>query len=335
MRILFLFIIVITVLSSCVEKSQTDSVDEQLLDKFSRMRVELIKPNDFIIDGNYLIIHDAGSHVGYIKVVDVQNDTIVNELLPHGQGPDDALAVSSMSISGNCLYVFDNMKERITVFSLDSIETGGKKKFEYEQSWPKSNNVLCFTTSRDRYFISKWKQEEKFTILDKNLCEKGRGGLYLPSPSESYDSGVLSMADAGKFYISPNQKHLVDIVFKACAISCYRIINDSLLQEWKHLLEPYNYTSDGFVIESQGNLGYKSVAMTDSFIYALYCGKPMNSNSWATSASVIHVYDYNGSLVKKFLLPEPALRICISPDGKNLYTLSYDVEPSVCIYHLD
>lgn len=337
MRAFPLLLTVLALLYACTRKTGDISVSERSLQMSSRMQVELVKPNDFILDGNYLIIHDAGAHMGYVKVVDIRNDSLVNEFFPHGQGPDDALAITSMSVSDGHLYILDNLKQRITAFALDSIESFGKKTYEYEQSWPASGAVLSFTAAADRYIVHMWKEEDKFLLLDKALQEKGRGGTFLPAPSssESYDVNVRSMADAGKTYLSPDKRHLVDIVFKACAISFYAIAGDTLRQEWSHLLEPYKYKTDGFNIEAQGNLGYKSVAMTDSLIYALYCGKPMDNDSWATSASVIHVYDFTGSQLEKINLEEPAVRICISPDGKTLYALNFDVEPSVCVYQLD
>lgn len=337
MRFFCPFLLLSVFLVSCVGHTESDPVREYAISKSVRMHVELIKPNDCILDGKYLIVHDAGAHDGYIKVVDIRKDTIVNSFLPHGQGPNDALSITSMSVSDGHLFVLDNMRQRLAAYSLDSIEEYGKQTFEYAQPWPESGSVLSFTTAGDRYVISRLGTVEKFSILDRDLHERGHGGSYLPSPSgtDPHDNNARSLADAGKTCVSPDRKHLVDIVFKACAISCYDIAGDSMRQEWSHLLEPYKYTSDGPYIQSEGNLGYKSVSITDSLIYGLYCGKPREKGSWATSGSTIHVYDYNGTMLRKINLDEPAVRICVSGDDRTLYTLNFEVDPSVCIYQLD
>lgn len=61
MRTFTILLTVSSLLCACMGKTGDISVSERSLQMSSRMQVELVKPNDFILDGDYLIIHDAGA----------------------------------------------------------------------------------------------------------------------------------------------------------------------------------------------------------------------------------------------------------------------------------
>jgi hypothetical protein len=80
-------------------------------------------------------------------------------------------------------------------------------------------------------------------------------------------------------------------------------------------------SSDVFTIEESTVFGYVDVAATSDYILALYSGKRFGDNpSGAHLATEVHLFDWEGNLLRRARLDHPALTIASTPTIDMLYT---------------
>ena len=90
----------------------------------------------------------------------------------------------------------------------------------------------------------------------------------------------------------------------------------------------YNYK--GRAVVAKGNIsGYRSMCLTDRFIYAHYCGKPWEPFEPSSSfGNKVFKFDYAGRLLDEYVLDKDALYIAVDEKRQKLYSLRpYDDYP--------
>lgn len=81
--------------------------------------------------------------------------------------------------------------------------------------------------------------------------------------------------------------------------------------------------------------GYVGVAATDEFVFALFSGRTRKGfPGRANFGDKVHVFDWNGRLLRVLKLPEDALSIAVSDGGDVIYTVHHEPLPGVSTYSL-
>lgn len=137
-----------------------------------------------------------------------------------------------------------------------------------------------------------------------------------------------AMAYQGKIATSPEGDYLVHAVYMSPIISFYKLSpkNVHLLKShvdsypaYKPELGDKSYAS---AMSKSNKLGYIDIAVTDKYVYALLSGKSTEESGLsAFMGSVICVYDWNGTLVKKFMCNAEMTTICVSADDSIIYAV--------------
>lgn len=77
------------------------------------------------------------------------------------------------------------------------------------------------------------------------------------------------------------------------------------------------------------NYYYHKLQCDDNFIYTLYYGKEHSSFNRESSCDMVHVFDWDGNLVKKLELEHPAQEIWLDRETNRLYTY-FEPEEAFC-----
>jgi hypothetical protein len=81
--------------------------------------------------------------------------------------------------------------------------------------------------------------------------------------------------------------------------------------------------------------GYVEAVATGEHVYALYSGLTRGElPGRANFGGEVHVFDWNGNLLRILPLDQRALALAVSPDERTLYTIRHDPVPAVLKYDL-
>lgn len=81
--------------------------------------------------------------------------------------------------------------------------------------------------------------------------------------------------------------------------------------------------------------GYLDVALLPDRIVALYSGRTRAEHAGnANVGDEVHVFDGDGSLVRRFRLDHETLTLAVSPDGRRLYTMRRNPTPALLVHDL-
>ena len=80
--------------------------------------------------------------------------------------------------------------------------------------------------------------------------------------------------------------------------------------------------------------GYVEGTAAGEHIYALYSGRTRGERGKSHFGGEVHVFDWEGKLLRILPLDERALAITVDPDERTLYTIRHDPEPAVLRYEL-
>src|SRR5690606_33222294 len=106
---------------------------------------------------------------------------------------------------------------------------------------------------------------------------------------------------------------------------------------------PYRFPVD-YMVDGDGNFmpglrnrfGYQSVTATDSLVYALFSGKAEAHYRGMSGAlaEFVHVFGWNGTLVRVLRLEREVLAIAVDEAASALYAVTEQPEPAVLVFPL-
>ena len=288
-----------------------------------------------------MFVFDFYGENGLMKVLDLKNKKIIKSFAYKGEGPNEVLSVGSFdcvsSEYGDFLYLFDPMTKKMQIYAMDSLLSDSSRPIPIVQKkMPSKSRYMEVLKTKNGYIASGIIEDKKFVLLNDSLQECGSGGQYAKKPSEDIPNMTNVIANNGKFFMSEDKKYIVNVIYLAGIISCYTFddISNSISLKWENILTELDYTLHGESFVNNGTIGYLSAAMGKQYIYALYSGEKENTNENATYGAEIHIYDYEGTLIKKYKIPTPAFCICVDEENHTLYAVTHEPETAVIKYTL-
>lgn len=153
-----------------------------------------------------------------------------------------------------------------------------------------------------------------------------------PLYKHKVDLSELFMFYKGTMAVSPNGKHLV---IAMSAINQINII-DLTNGEQRYAVSVGGVESPHSVLDPQNHTNiwtyYSNLSLGDNYIYALYENQPYDTGDNEMKKSEIHLFDYEGNLVK--ILPLDRFLYAISYSGKNNSLYGLDDNENVLRYDL-
>lgn len=147
-----------------------------------------------------------------------------------------------------------------------------------------------------------YEKEKEFSIVKANVKNPGEG-----LNPESYFRGVSRVKpDKNKFVEVMHWLPRLNIVDIATGnVDCYKLQDSPAPTFFETSMKNPTYYYDG-------------VAATDHLIFALYAGMP--SESFEGDCHWVHVFDWNGNLLNRIYLRDPATSMWLDEENHLLYT---------------
>lgn len=289
----------------------------------------------------YMFVSDFYGEDGLVKILDLNTNKIIHSFASRGEGPNEVLNIGNLdyttSENGDSLYLFDSMAQKMKIYAMDSLFSNPSYSTPVmEQKMPSESRYTEVLKTKNGYIAAGIMEDKKFTLLNDSLQECGSGGHYAAKPSENIPDMINVMANNGKFALSKDRKHIVNIIYIAGIITCYTLddATHTISLKWENKKSDFNYEVRGEAFNNKEVMGYLDISMGDKFIYALYSGEKEDLNASATYGKEVHVYDYDGNLVESYKLSQPAFCICVDEDNNALYAATHEPEVAVIRYAL-
>ena len=295
-------------------------------------------PTDMKIYKERLFLVDMFNGNSLITAYDLKTKEICMSIGKRGEGPEDFLHISNIDLEENedstlTIYAFDPVKmrlhrykydllsENILLNSINTIETGG---------------IGLYDLYRLEYgYISTGKMDDnKYILFSDSFDVLKRTGDYRPKPVKNISDMVHRRANNGKLQLSDDKKNMVELVYNASVLSLYNLEENNVQKKWEYIIKELDYRVNGNDYINNSVIGYLSASLGDKYIYALYSGEKENLDAIATYGNEIHIYDYNGNIVKKVKLEKSAFLISVDEENEIIYALGHHPESLVVTYSL-
>lgn len=169
-----------------------------------------------------------------------------------------------------------------------------------------------------------------------------RAGGVLPTDSRGTPESVLQQAWVGRLALRPDRQRMVLVTQYADQVELYRADGSPLRQ----VRGPFRFDPRFTVADLQGfktmssdesmRHGYVDVTVTDDRIYALFSGRTREAfGGDASFGRYVHVFDWDGQLVKVLKLDRDLISVALSADRRRLYGASHNPEPAIMSFDLD
>lgn len=290
-------------------------------------------PSALALSDSILAIVDTQSD-SLIHIVNVEKQKYIRKVGVLGQGPTEFTMITSLNTSGNGSFglydpnkrTFYNMACRIDtvsfspLFRIDSL-------MHYEVR-PLANRLYLTTGiyEANRYCL----------VNSQGKIEKTFGEWPYRDEKEKNVSGrVKAQAYMGGITVNPSGTKFLSYVATADILSFYQLekgeahlVKESCLT---YLDYAYSDNSNSFRGTSrEAPLTYLAATSTEKYVYLLYSGKNTGKyNLSAFSGNIIYVYTWDGDKVAELKSDKDLQCLCVSPDGKVIYTIANTPEPTL------
>ena len=253
-----------------------------------------------------------------------------------GQGPNDFLRPSSIQYIDNLtIGAFDMMSRTYNEFIIpnEHEELKVDKKIEFQMPLTR-----VIKTASNKY-IGLSIEEEMFLLADSTGMSVKTFFEYPYKDADERQFASRSHAYQGILSTNPSKNKFVYSSFQGDIIHFYRIVNDNikLIAKIENEYPLYRKRDDdyeGVAFHQNVKIGYIATYATDKFVYALYSGIKINEiKSVNFEGVMLHVFDWNGVLVKKYELDVPCSYLCVSDDDSKIWAVASN--PDIILVSFD
>ncbi|SFU05025.1 TolB-like 6-blade propeller-like [Algoriphagus locisalis] len=295
-----------------------------------------------IIIKDKLVIGDKDDEY-YFKVFNVMEEKFEGNLGKIGEGP--------------CEIGFPTFIQAIPN-NLEDIGLVLKSNFGYQEmsllSFDESEETNCkngiekiafdfmnYVKVADSLFVGTGifqKKYASFKIGEQSYEELAIDYPYL-SPEMKSIPNSIPMSQQGKFRIKPDGTSLLFTHSSNPFFDILEIENNNITLKFRMEGEAPDFIgsdspkSMSAVMTDENKYGFVGSSTTDDFIYLLYSGKTRIQEN-ENYANEIWVFDWDGNLIKKFLLDQEVNQIAVSSNDEFLISYHDDGKPNLTRYDL-
>lgn len=291
--------------------------------------------------GEYLVVLDEYSET-VVHLVRRADGTLLGSFGTRGEGPGEFEGpwriFTDSAEPGSCFWIYDFDLRRLTPGCVEEDSV----RFEPVRIVDLSGGELVYSA----------RPVADSLVLGLGFYPRGRFGVYdrtgtlveirgqAPPGDGDVSTRVRQHAYQSFLALRPEGQRLVVASLYAGRIELYGI--DGSLH---HLAEtPERFTprykvaagerGPAFVPTGELRHGYIDVAATDSLIYGLFSGRELAETGRPEFGTELHVFDWNGQLVRTVSLAGEHPAIALGPRGRRLYAPVWDPTPGVVVYEL-
>ena len=333
----FIYILASFLFVACNTKVD-NKVNLESLVPYDSLSTEIDAPTLIQCSDGLLFINGTYGDKGMVSLIDVKDDSLLCTFARKGQGGDELLQIVSMDVfdEGGKKYIelFDNLQRKLFVYSVDSIiGSDGISGLEYIKKADDNLRLLEMYKLNHQRYISTGRLSTKFALLDDSLKIKRTMGAYLSDNTSSTDTMIISKANYGRLYLSPDRKKMVSVVFMAGILTFYDIEEDNINKKWDYKIHDLEYRVDEKAILPTQPMGYLAGGVLDDKVIGLYSGEKKEGGT--NYAKEFHIFDMNGNLLKKYKVDHSLYNFCIDSSSGLIYAIAYEPETKILVYKMD
>lgn len=294
--------------------------DDFTVNKDDLGRIEGIQCNDsFLITWDYhsgqsfsLFDSHTGKHLGRFGDI--------------GQGPTEIPLPCGGYIIQNKYKIFSCSTGFIAQYDLDSLYLDINKKPQ----------ILCRKVFTDDFFLSAtvpindslyfgagvYASKNQYVLFDKKGQIVDASVLIYNAYNDLFDKSLKILSNQGRMTKSPNANKYAFFINNSSNIDFVEVTNNKinilkLLRERDPIYTPVQEGSMKMVYpDRKSAVGYIDITSGENYVYALYSD---NTIEKGYNSNIVHVFDWNGSPKKKYILTKEAYYITIDEINKRLY----------------
>ena len=313
----------------CKQKDRSGSVETVSM-KSETMNFHESLGKAYAIDriGSQLIVRDDQVETK-LTIFDLDSDAvhpIYTGLV--GQGPGELTNPGPMIMDGNRFLIYDGAKMKLLSFQLDSLKTPNYKPQELI-SIKESGIIDIKKISKDMFLAVGVFPENRFLLINSQGETVGRLGTYpialtgdMPEYVRAIAAQSMLTTNLEKNISATAMRYGEHIQFHAFhlrdASSEAKLLNEHNVFLPEYTTKEYDGSAN-FKPTDKTRWGYLSLSSNANFVYALYSGKPQLPGTKFYQGNEVHVFDWNGQLLKKIELDKES--ISITCNQTDLYAL--------------
>jgi hypothetical protein len=147
---------------------------------------------------------------------------------------------------------------------------------------------------------------------------------------------IRSEAYQGMLAISPSGKKMAHVLIKGDMIYYYNISDNGDLALISEQIKSYpDYRYDSGAMSKGAPMHHLKACATDEYVYTLYSGRNYKDDKdRAFQSNLIHVYDWEGKLVKKLQLDIDVKQMAVTKDNRKIYAIADLPDPVLVVFEL-
>lgn len=346
-QIKLLFVIAFICLVACNSSNEHDVVlnkNTTVFSKFPKEQNVSFKnlfeynkgnPRSIHIVDSVLVLANSSRETDYIFYsYSLINKKRSKRFLKIGRGPSEAIGVSATGINNNTLWAYDITLKKMLTTNIKNILNDKAGVLFNEYSVKDRYFKMDLTDSLHALGVSLEKINSKMDNIDFITGKKMNSlGKFHKVPSD-LPLGALKDAYVSEIYLKPSGGKVVLAYNFANAIEIFDFKTNTSFA----VKGPDGFNVD-FKVKNRNDYYYMGITdktrkacingtVTDKYIYLVYSGHDRKTKN-SEYGMEVHIYDWNGTPIKKLILDRYVYTLGISNDGKTLY--SYDLETGYVI----
>lgn len=335
MKSILLGLAVSSVLFSCksVQKETDVIISDVHCQSVAGVDSILGTPSAMALSGSVLAIVDTQSD-SLIHFIDIGKQKYIRKSGAIGQGPSEFTMVTSLHSNGSHSFSLYDPNKR-TLYNMAC--TDGATRFTPLFSIDSLMHYDVRPLAGNVYLATGIYSSGRFSLIDaQGHVEKTFGEWPYRDEKEKAVSGpVKAQAYMGGMTVNPSGTKFLSYIATADMLSFYRLDKGEahLVKESCLTYPDYAYHENPSSFRGtsrEAPLTYLAAASTDEYVYLLYSGK--NTAKYglnAFSGNLIYVYDWEGNKLAELKSDKDLQCLCVSKDGKDIYTIANTPEPTL------
>ncbi|MBU2903430.1 TolB-like 6-bladed beta-propeller domain-containing protein [Arenibacter algicola] len=282
----------------------------------------LLNPGTPYIIGDYLILRKKKSEKLF-SVIRITDEEYLGDYMNTGRGPGEGLYAWRYFTSeeGN-LGVYDVKLKKIVEFNLDSLLMKNEFLKEYQLPSYVLSSDGVFKSRNKIYFNNIYGNTSHFLYsadLDGNNL-KGYGKL--PMLDNRFLNLKLNLVDVFNVNMDNYNQIAAFSYSKIPLLKVFNLENKKLID----IAGPANYIPNAKDLSFRSKQFYKTIQVTEKYIYALYSGQDWIADSPLTqNAYTLYCFSHQGQLIEKLQIDKGIYTFSVYKDSI-IYGLGKDIE---------